>query len=194
MQPEAPGGTSRQRDEHFFLSSHDFCASDILSSQCQNRLRFLTGSISPSHLHHSHYDSPVPQRPSPHFFLQLHAHQRRVETVKPSLPHSSALPAAAQPMIRHLILLLGRGQRRPAHVSRQSPPVPLGFFARAGLKIAHPWPCTARAHTGGCSVSTFISPSHPKYKSQSRAALVDRTVWGRDTPRGHLCAGSGDSP
>lgn len=62
LQPEAPGGTSRQSDEHFFFSSHDFCTPDILSSQLQNRLQFLTGSIFYSHHHNSHHDSPVPQK------------------------------------------------------------------------------------------------------------------------------------
>lgn len=107
LQPEAPGGTSRQCDEHFFFSSHDFCVLDILSSQLQNRLRFLTGSIFYSHLHSSHHPPLVPA----HFLLQVPTHKKRVETVKPSFPCSSGLSVAALPMIRHLILLLVRGQK-----------------------------------------------------------------------------------
>lgn len=43
--------------------------------------------------------------------------------MKPSLPCSSGLSAAALPMIRHLILLLVRGQSCPTHVSCQSHPL-----------------------------------------------------------------------
>lgn len=128
LQAEAPGGTSRQSDEHFFFSSHDFFALDILSSQLQYnfRLQFLTGRIFYSHIHNSHHHSPVPTRPSAHFLLEVHTHTHthtRVETVKPSLHCSSGLSAAALPMIRHLILPLVRGQSCPTHVSCQSHPL-----------------------------------------------------------------------
>lgn len=62
LQAEAPGGTSRQSDEHFFFSSHDFCALGILSSQVQYRLQFLTGRIFYSHIHNSHHHSSVPHK------------------------------------------------------------------------------------------------------------------------------------
>lgn len=141
LQAEAPGGTSRQSDEHFFFTSHDFCALDILSSQLQYRLQFLTGRILYSHIHNSHYHSPVPTRPSAHFLLEVRTHTR-VETVKPSLHRSSGLSAAALPMIRHLILPLVRGQSCPTHVSCQSHPlcpprIHDGSLTGTWLKIAH---------------------------------------------------------
>lgn len=142
LQPEAPRGTSRQSDEHFFFSSHDFCALDVLTSQLQNRFQFLTDGIFHSHLHTTTLQSPQKTlcSPSP---SSSHTHKRRIETVKPSLHRSSRLSAAALPMIRHLILSLVRGQSCPSHVSCQShppcPPTPMHYesLTEAWLKIAH---------------------------------------------------------
>lgn len=84
LQAEAPGGTSRQSDEHFFFSSHDFCALDILSSQLQYRLQFLKGRIFYSHIHSSHHHSPDPTRPSAHFLREVHTHTRELRLSSPA--------------------------------------------------------------------------------------------------------------
>lgn len=53
-------------------------------------------------------------------FRFTYTQKSRVETANLSLHCSSGLSAAALPMIRHLILLLVRGQSWPRHVSCQS--------------------------------------------------------------------------